>query len=779
MQIDLQDIRAVHDSPRAARREAHEPLELPRAVDRPRAGLRAIPLALITLFLLAAHGWCLTDGLFFDDHLHITRYASPDWSWQGLLDASTVKPDEFIHAWWQERVIEWHYTRPVSILLGKIVYQLSGHSPMALHALSLTLHWGSSIMVYWLALQLTRRQGWSTVAGLLFVVYSHSVYAVAWLAAQNCVLQTFLTLAALIAYIKGSGLDLYAVPDTHRSTLAAPSASRTTRNLWFAGTLVLWVLAMLSREAAIVLPLVLASLDLAFGGRRHLRSRWPAYVAMAAIGVAFVAWRLTLAYHPIPDFYIRRYDGPVYIGWYLVKLLHWVTAAIWLSPMTLGPTARIDPLREVPLDCLLMLAITLVMGLAYFAAARRARGWWIWPLWILVIFLPVVPVMAGPHSGYTAGVGFSIAMILGPALRDRLFPSGKGKWTRPVASWFLIATCIYIPIYRGMWGSMNATERFTMAGVAADPPPPGVRHVFFLNLPFVNVYAKLHLKETLGPQGEYDVHALTFAPNLLKVEHPTHLEQLDDRTFRVRLDGGRSYFSGALGRYLIEAMRPTGRLKQGEVVKGELFDVEATQADADGARELTFRFQAPLTSPEYAFYLTTNQCGAARVRFTGDAASLAAASTPAAVEIPIGRGDVAAGLRTGRAEIENAAAALEVGNASAAATLFTAAASDDTTLRGSARTALQRHVEPVLAALGAPLQGLSYRPEVSASDWAQVRSWWSLHVDDAQVRALLGNRERFAAFCEAREQLFRTRERASWIIRTDLYMTGPPFPSPK
>jgi hypothetical protein len=136
---------------------------------------RYAPLLLITAFLIAAHGWALRDGLFLDDHLHVLRYAEPAWSWRALLDASTVKPDQFMHSWWQQRIIEWHYTRPFSILLGKIIYQSTNHSVMALHAFSLLLHLMTSIMVYALARQVTLSTAWSTVAGLLFVVYSHSV----------------------------------------------------------------------------------------------------------------------------------------------------------------------------------------------------------------------------------------------------------------------------------------------------------------------------------------------------------------------------------------------------------------------------------------------------------------------------------------------------------------------------------------------------------------------------------------------------------------------------
>src|SRR5207249_1018688 len=102
------------------------------------------------------------------------------------------------------------------------------------------------------------------VGALLFVVYSHSVFAVAWLAANNTVLQTSLTLAALLCYVRASALNLYAARPKEEPDNTAWTPAPQLRRGWFAASLLLWMLAMLSRENAIVLPAILAALDLAF-----------------------------------------------------------------------------------------------------------------------------------------------------------------------------------------------------------------------------------------------------------------------------------------------------------------------------------------------------------------------------------------------------------------------------------------------------------------------------------------------------------------------------------
>lgn len=736
---------------------------------------------------LAAHGWSLDDGLFLDDHWHLLRLQDADWSLRGLTDASTIKPDRFMHTWWQQRPIEWQYPRPVSILAAKIVYQLSGGSVKTWHGLSLLLHVLSTFMVHHLCLRLTRSRFWSVVGALLFVVYSHSVYAVGWLAAQNSVIQTTLMLASLLCYLKASGLDLYAVPAEASpagnrgrlarwlalADIAGPVAK--LRPGWLAVSALLCLLAVLARESAVVLPALLVAMDLAFGGWRWCRSRWPGYLLFAVMLSPFLIWRLA-AHAPMPEFYFHHYDGPGYILWWIAKLLHWLTAAVWLSPLMIGPTARYAPFSESPRDIVLMLVILGVMFAGYYLACRRAKGWWIWPLWILLAILPVVPVFAGPHSGYPPAVGFAVGMVLGPALRRRVEPRSIGRWSPGIALWFLIATIIYMPIYRTMWGSVLAAERYTIADVSRMPFSGETRHVFFMNLPFVNVYARLHLAEVRGERAEagapgeparFDTHVLTFANNVLKMDQPCRLEQLDDYSFSLSIEG-RPYFSGAMGRFLIESMREDGRFQQGQIVHGDLFDVEITRASTAGVEEMVFRFHEPLSSPGYAFYIGTNRGPAARVLFfTGtDGAE------PKTGPVP-GIGPLTRELVE---EAGRRAAACEF---SAVELLFEAAGHDDEAIREAGQGWLREVATPVAESLAAPVQDVFTQPEPGREDWARAGAWWRRFVTPEQFAVRWCRRDELASLRQMRDKLFGIREIASWVIHSDLYLTGPSFPDPR
>ena len=729
---------------------------------------------LLAVATMAAHGWSLGDGLFLDDHWHQARLREMGWSLGELLEATTIDPNWFIDTWWQERSICWRYSRPVSVVLMKTVHHVSSGSVAAHHAVSLVLHFLVACMVHQLCWLLTRNRFWPVVGGLLFVVYSHGVFAVSWLAAQNVVLQTALMLAALLCYICASGLDVsppaaHGADQNQDGSRATPgTADAAPPNLkggLFVWTIVLWSLALFSRENAIMLPVIMAAFDLAFGGRRHVWARRRVYLVVGALAVAFLYWRLMIFYHPMPDVYARRAGVEGYWLWCLVKLMHYVCSSVWLSPMTVGPTGRITPIHEVPGDCLLMLGVLAVMGVGYYQACRNARGYWIWPLWLVLAVLPVVPLLATPHTGYLCGVGFAVAMVLGPGLGRAIKWVGMGKWCRPVALWFLVATCVYIPIYRTLWRGIMAAERYTIAEMAAEPPPEGVTDAFFLNLPFVNIYSQICLTEVWGgAMSDVRCHVLTYSPVLLRMEQPCRLTQLDEHSFSISVEG-RPYFSGLLGRFLIDGLRDGGPFKTGQVIAGEHFDVRILQTDTEGVRELLFTFHQPLASDRYRFYLTTRECGALRLTFVGPDGGQ---RPPAPVEA----------TTLSLHNVASAAGRLSLGESTAAEVLFAAMELEDQELRRRAWAAFVKVAAPIARATGASMQDVLVGEQPPA-DRSRVYKWWRRSVDDRLLDRVWVHRDDFTAIRHTRDALFNVRSITADIIKTDLYLTGPPFPGPR
>ncbi|MCH7871358.1 MAG: hypothetical protein IID33_06625, partial [Planctomycetes bacterium] len=447
-------------------------------------------------------------------------------------------------------------------------------------------------------------------------------------------------------------------------------------------------------------------------------------------------------------------DGPGYLPWLAVKLLHYLTSAIWHSPMTVGPSGRYNPISEVPGDCLLMLGIVAIMSVGYFLAARRARGWWIWPLWILLGVLPVLPVMATPHTGYMLGVGYAIAMVLGPGSVQRPIKGRAKRWSARVAIGFLIAISICAPIHRALWTAFPAAERLAIQQIGLSPPPEtGETHLFLINLPFVNIYLQPTL--TSLPRADrpnIECHVLTYSPNALRADQSCRIEQLDSHRFSLSIEG-TPFFAGFLGRFLLDGMSRGGRLEPGQVVTGEFFDVEIAEASERGVGRLIFSFHEPLTSENYRFYVASRECSAARLTF----GSGASAAPPTAV------------APTTAAQVAEIAERIEAGDAAALDDLLAGLTSIDGDVRRAAAAEYVNRVLPVVEALGGP-------PDASPS---ATRDWWHTHVRNRALRDIQRGRREFTDLRNRLQTLYTIIDSAARLIRSDLYLTGPPFPGPK
>lgn len=724
---------------------------------------------------LALHGWSLADGTVLDDWWHQKGLREHGWSLSELLRTLVIAPADFLHCWWQTVDVRWEYARPLFILVMKIAYcLLGGQDPVALHAVSIAAHYACALMVWRLAWLLTRRALWSLVAGLLFVLYPHSVVTVAWPSSQNAVLHTALMLGSLLCYLRAGGLTRLEEPlavataadgGPQRWRETGATARPPARSSLVAAQL-LWVLALFTRENALMLPIVFAAMDLAAGGGARLRRSWGGYAGMAVIAAAFVIWRVTVVRHAMPDVYVRWPEGdlPVYLLWLAAKLLHYLCTAIWLAPLMVGPTGRLNPWTEVPGDCLLMLVIVGVLGGGYFLVTRHLRGWWIWPLWIVLAVLPVTPLIATPHSGYSCGVGFALGAVLGAAVPRGGRPGAGRRIAGGVAIFFLVATGVFSMLNRWQWTGIIAAERLVPAWVQVSPPARTTSDVFFLNLPFVNVYCKPALVQALGPWFEdVRMHALTFAPQPVIAEERSIIRQIDAYSFSIEVQG-QPYFSRLLGRFLLEGFARRGQFRTGEVIRTDSFDVRIAAADAEGVWSLVFTFPRPLTDERYCFYLCTEDVGAARIRFRSPGQRGSGIEPPCDPPAP--------------AQVRQAFEDLATGSAAAGETLLAAILMGDGAAARTAEEWFRAVAEPVAAARGADVQRLFDHPWLTPEEWAGVRAWWRAEVDDLCLAEIWLPRHDFDYLLKQREEVPHARQWAAKAIRSDLYLTGRPFPGP-
>ena len=156
--------------------------------------------------------------------------------------------------------ISYHFTEfyhgqysPVNTLFYIVTYALADFKPLAFHAMSLIVHIVNVLLVFILVKMIITAQYtfipkkvniYSALSALVFAVHPMQVESVAWLSASKVLTFSLFTLLALIVYVRYINTGRYRLL------------------IW---VMLLYMLAFGCKEQAIILPLVLFTLDYIFG----------------------------------------------------------------------------------------------------------------------------------------------------------------------------------------------------------------------------------------------------------------------------------------------------------------------------------------------------------------------------------------------------------------------------------------------------------------------------------------------------------------------------------
>jgi tetratricopeptide (TPR) repeat protein len=202
-----------------------------RAPDAPAGGharLRAgIAVALLVAATLAAYWPALGASWIWDDDSYI------------LENPAVQRPDGILHAWVPGATPQWY---PMVFASFWVQHAVHGLEPFGYHLVNVLLHAASGVML-WRLLVALRLPGASLAAGL-FLLHPVQVESVAWVTERKNVLSMAFALASVLAWVRFLGDG-------------RPFGRRA--GLWGA-SLLLFVLAMLSKTTAVAVPVAMAAI---------------------------------------------------------------------------------------------------------------------------------------------------------------------------------------------------------------------------------------------------------------------------------------------------------------------------------------------------------------------------------------------------------------------------------------------------------------------------------------------------------------------------------------
>ena len=304
------------------------------------------------------------------------------------------------------------YYRPVTTLTYFLDYAVWGQQPAGYHVTNVLWHLVNVLLVYWVALSLSLERESALVASVLFAVHAVHTESVTWISGRTDVIACAFTLGAF--------------------GLALRSRRGPRFPLRIAAVATLYLLAILAKEVAIVLP---AALALHFvwlsprdgDARRTFRA---AMVSLTAAASFYLVFRTRILDLPLliqgpTTLLVQVFNLPVLGGWYLLKLA-------WPWPLEAHVPLQWLPFTRWPM----VLAIALCLAGAavlLFLLGRRNRVALFAASWVLLFLLPVLnagtftDVLVAERFLYLPSVGF--AWLLGAAYG--LIP--RGRWATGTA----------------------------------------------------------------------------------------------------------------------------------------------------------------------------------------------------------------------------------------------------------------------------------------------------------------------------------------------------------
>jgi hypothetical protein len=339
--------------------------------------LGSFALVLLVVATGLAYRSVVQNGFFVGDDQARLRIASDPGGWSLFVGAPWILTGTRHLSFW----------RPVGTLAWRLNYLLTGPSAGAFFLVNLSLHLANGALVALLAVRFRRGYVVALTAAAVFVLHPIATETVSWLASRYDLLAVDFSLIALVCFVE--------------------SRRAASRRWWSIGAVAAFVLAVLAKESAVVVPLMAVAIALqqdregrsAFWHPRHLaraiNSTIPLWVALALYLIVRTAQLGTVGTY---SDYLTTGPGQI------PENLLYHSRMIFFVPFDIDAyVARneyIHPALAIPATVLPLVVVVILAALV--PRVRFALTI------ILIALLPVVTINGGGRIVYLAIVGYAL-----------------------------------------------------------------------------------------------------------------------------------------------------------------------------------------------------------------------------------------------------------------------------------------------------------------------------------------------------------------------------------
>jgi protein O-mannosyl-transferase len=455
---------------------------------RPKASAWAVGpwvvLSLILLITFLVYSNTLRFEFVYDDRGQILANVQ--------VHAWRYVPNYFFERVWSFAYpgIQGNYYRPIFLLYLLLNYKIFGPYAAGWHLVSVAAHVGVTYLVYVLARRLTGDDRTALISALIFGLNPVHIESVAWISGVTDPLLALFLLPSFLCYLNAR-------------------EGRSHRQAWLAGSLALYGLAMLSKETALILPIIFLAYECLWHGSAGSDRLRPVFERARTATVRIVPFvLLTFAYLAV------RWRVLQGLGHTMVPLsvstiiftwpnlmLFYFRHLVW--PFSLSVFYNVPYVKTPALvPFVLPLAGLVALGFLVWHALRRlgrssapeGRLALFCCAWILIPLLPlldlsVLPVGEIAHDRYLymPSIGFSI--LLAMALRRICFEKLKFLGLPALQTVAVLLLAAVLGVATAIEGRYWANDMKLYArGVERTPQ---------------NKLARTNLGNAMGEQGRY------------------------------------------------------------------------------------------------------------------------------------------------------------------------------------------------------------------------------------------------------------------------------------
>jgi hypothetical protein len=552
----------------------------------------------------------LSAQFLWDDYFHIKNVSNLNLA--NLFQAYVIEQSaqNKMLFWWTPE-FRLKYFRPIASLLIYLDLKLFQLNPIGYHATNLLLHIFTSMFVYALAMFIFTEWRLAFFITFLFALHPAHSEAVNWISGQPDLLLGFFAIVCFYSY-------------------ARFLQKRSMR--WYLLAILAFLLALGSKEASAIIPILLGLYDLAqprhsASPKTALLSRLKYHLPFFLILCSYLLARTWYfgAFSQLPEPYCYPPSHPDFWARVCENALYYTSNLLLLFPLSLFD---LKIFIDIPALYFVILLIIGILGYICIFFQRSNRLTYFFLAFAALPLLPLLSLRYFQRLLYLPSIGFCFFLGMAIFQHFRNFKEKK-EYYFSMQLMCLGLAVIYFSfafmsslVFRDYSNLGKSTIDQVMA-LRSSLPKDTPTDIYFIDVNMSESVAiesalKLYLDNpaiavrvlTAAPRlipayGEYDGHAplgLRFMSKFFPYwgeEFASQVTQIDAKTLKVEATKG-SYLSQSLQKI---TMFSAPQIAEGDTFRTDRFDVNIRKKNYQGILEMIFSFKKDIAEPHQIFFL--------------------------------------------------------------------------------------------------------------------------------------------------------------------------------